>query len=404
MIGETDSTTTQKQLPFGARLQSSREARGLDRKDVASQLYLREHMIAMMESGELKSGLPLTFVRGYLQSYSRFLEIPEHEIAEALETLSTPSAAEKTTAALSARVAPPSPPFWTTRRTSHRSRLITQLFTFLIVLTLIGLVGAWWNSHKTTNNYPSNALHTDISTAPTTGVVTTTITNTTITHSETPTTRASSTAARPLLTPWVSNDQEAAITEFALSSDSVQTAGYLILLSIIFYLGTRLTHKPWAKIVATFFSSAAIIVLLGSGYALLNQSMPIKPVKIKRPATPVVQPSVTTAATAAPVAPVELVTLPPETTISLEADLETLAPTSNLDPVVSAATKVTPQEQLIPAVNDYINQAAALKVTVDSMNVSETPHKKKIRKRRHIYNNNNDHYDNNVPPYYRYNY
>jgi cytoskeleton protein RodZ len=81
------SLNTAKTHPFGIRLKSAREAIGMDRKDAALQLRLHEKMIVMIESGEYKTDIPMTFIRGYIRSYCKLLGIPEGEIHEAMESM-----------------------------------------------------------------------------------------------------------------------------------------------------------------------------------------------------------------------------------------------------------------------------------------------------------------------------
>ena len=74
-------------VPFGTRLQSAREALGIERKDAAAQLRLNEKVIVMMEKERYPTDLPVTFIRGYIRSYGKLLQIPEHEIKQAIEPI-----------------------------------------------------------------------------------------------------------------------------------------------------------------------------------------------------------------------------------------------------------------------------------------------------------------------------
>lgn len=153
MINQTlhNGFNPNKQIPFGIRLKSAREALGMDRKEVAAQLRLHEKVISMIESGEFKSDLPLTFIRGYIRNYSKLLEIPEQEVQEALEMLKPKPEIEEQPASsnqtpqLSA-VAPSTQAKPGT--TINIGSFFMQLFTYLLAITLIGLVGIWWHSHK----------------------------------------------------------------------------------------------------------------------------------------------------------------------------------------------------------------------------------------------------------------
>ena len=90
MTQTNDVSTTKseaKQTPYGTRLQQTREELGLDRKAVADQLRLNEKIILMMEKDRYPHEIPITFIKGYLRAYSRFLQIPEYEVNKALENI-----------------------------------------------------------------------------------------------------------------------------------------------------------------------------------------------------------------------------------------------------------------------------------------------------------------------------
>jgi cytoskeleton protein RodZ len=138
MTNETQQTssTETKPTPFGARLASARESLGLERKDAAAQLRLNENIILMMETDRYPTDLPVTFIRGYLRAYGKLLQIAEDEIKKAIEPIKPrPSTGNQT-------------PTTFTSMPVTSGNYFMQLFTSLIVLTLIGLVGMWWYSHS----------------------------------------------------------------------------------------------------------------------------------------------------------------------------------------------------------------------------------------------------------------
>lgn len=127
------STTT---IPFSARLQAAREAIGLDLKDAAAQLRLNERVILMLETDCYSSDLPPTFVRGYIRAYGKLLQIPEEEIQLAI----APIKPQQSVQAL--------PPKTVETPKVTSSNYLMQLFTYLVVLTVFGLVGTWWYTHS----------------------------------------------------------------------------------------------------------------------------------------------------------------------------------------------------------------------------------------------------------------
>jgi cytoskeleton protein RodZ len=59
----------------GSVLQSARQAAGLSVADVSRQLNLGESIITALETGDMEALPPAAFVRGYLRSYAKLLEL-----------------------------------------------------------------------------------------------------------------------------------------------------------------------------------------------------------------------------------------------------------------------------------------------------------------------------------------
>lgn len=138
MTNDMPQTTLneQKFAPFGARLQSAREAQGLERRDAAAQLRLSEKIIVMMEKDRYAPDLPPMFIRGYLRAYSKLLQIPDEEVSKAIEPIQPKPMTEEFVASTQPIEAPVT-----------SGSYYMQFFTIVIVLTMVGLVGTWWHSH-----------------------------------------------------------------------------------------------------------------------------------------------------------------------------------------------------------------------------------------------------------------
>ena len=140
-----DETTQQPNTPkrgapfqLGARLKTAREAINLSQKDAAGRLHLSPKFIVMMENDSFEDGLPPTFIRGYLRSYARLLNVTENEISAALEQIETHTE--------TVPVAPmPQVLFTTTNKNTER---YIRWITYVIALVLITMVGIWWSSHS----------------------------------------------------------------------------------------------------------------------------------------------------------------------------------------------------------------------------------------------------------------
>jgi cytoskeleton protein RodZ len=128
--------TNANQNAFGSRLQAAREALNLDTKEAARQLRLNEKVILMLEENQCASHIPTTFLRGYIRSYAKYLQIPEQEAQAALDALQ-PSAPAPTI------IAPALP-----TKTVNSGHYFMRGFTTLIVITMVALVGTWWHTHS----------------------------------------------------------------------------------------------------------------------------------------------------------------------------------------------------------------------------------------------------------------
>lgn len=152
-----------KQPNFGTRLRKTRESMGLERKEAASQLFLNEKMIMMLESGEIDQTLPLTFVRGYLRNYSKLLGIPEQDVKIALEALQPKPVQED---------APPANPLPLSATTDsdaqiaafNLSHFFVQLITYLLAVTIFGLSAIWWYTNQVPDVTATNTQQTQTNT------------------------------------------------------------------------------------------------------------------------------------------------------------------------------------------------------------------------------------------------
>lgn len=143
MTNEMQATTESPSIAFGARLQTAREALGLGTKDAAARLRLNEKVILMMEKERYADDLPITFIRGYIRAYGKLLQIPDHEVKKALEPITAKPTSMETE--IAKKTIKPTQPV-----TSDNYSM--RISTYFIVLTMFGLVGAWWYSHSTSKD------------------------------------------------------------------------------------------------------------------------------------------------------------------------------------------------------------------------------------------------------------
>jgi cytoskeleton protein RodZ len=120
---------------WGMRFQAAREAMNLSEKDAANRLHLKPHIINIIETERFDQGPPVIFMRGYIRSYGRLLNLPEKDLTQALAQFDFGSP-----------IAPPVTTQFRMRENPSNSSSIWS--TAFVVLVLTALVGVWWwNSH-----------------------------------------------------------------------------------------------------------------------------------------------------------------------------------------------------------------------------------------------------------------
>lgn len=121
---------------MGVRLKKARESMHLSEKEAAARLYLNPRIITVIENEAFTEGPPITFMRGYLRSYARMLNLPENEIKAGLDELETIYPQVTT-----------NKPVLHAIPIDHSDRYIRWI-TYVVILTLIVLVATWWRSHS----------------------------------------------------------------------------------------------------------------------------------------------------------------------------------------------------------------------------------------------------------------
>lgn len=124
-------------IPIGAKLRAAREARNIDRKDVAHQLRLKEDIIAKLEKDDLPGDMHVTFLRGYIRSYGKYLELSESEIKSALEPIKPKPLFTPEELVITKKH---------TRAIDSNSPIV-RIFTFSFVFLMAGLVAVRWFNH-----------------------------------------------------------------------------------------------------------------------------------------------------------------------------------------------------------------------------------------------------------------
>ncbi|MBJ7223878.1 MULTISPECIES: cytoskeleton protein RodZ [unclassified Brenneria] len=130
----TEATQDNKESTIpGERLRQARERLGLTQQTVAERLCLKLSTVREIEEGNTPTDLAPTFLRGYIRSYAKLVHLPEDELLPMLDKHVAPRVSN---------VAPMQSFSLGKSRKKRDGWLMT--FTWLVVLVVLGLTGAWW--------------------------------------------------------------------------------------------------------------------------------------------------------------------------------------------------------------------------------------------------------------------
>lgn len=132
MNTETTLENTTPATP-GERLRQAREHMGLTQQTVAERLCLKVTTVREIEEGSTSPDLAPTFLRGYIRSYAKLVHLPESELLPVLDKHVVPRIANVTSMQ----------GFALGKSRKKRDGWLMS-FTWIIVLVVLGLTGAWW--------------------------------------------------------------------------------------------------------------------------------------------------------------------------------------------------------------------------------------------------------------------
>ncbi|MBS0878231.1 MULTISPECIES: cytoskeleton protein RodZ [unclassified Tatumella] len=137
----TEATQEKSAVPStGERLRLARESKGLTQQNVAERLCLKVSTVRDIEEDNSPTDLAATFLRGYIRSYARLVNVPEDDILPMLS---------KQAPVRSAKITPMhNISLGSSSRRKKRDGMLTT-FTVLVILVVVGLTVAWWwQNHK----------------------------------------------------------------------------------------------------------------------------------------------------------------------------------------------------------------------------------------------------------------
>lgn len=135
MNTEQDTQTPQAATPVleaGTILKNRRESLGLTQQQVSSRLKLRVSLIQQIEDNQFDSDQVATFMRGYVRSYAKYVNLDEKIVLEALEHAGDVQHQEQEMMSFSRK----------TKTEKHNSRIM--LLTWSIFAVIAGISSLWW--------------------------------------------------------------------------------------------------------------------------------------------------------------------------------------------------------------------------------------------------------------------
>lgn len=132
MNTEATQDTTEAKLP-GERLREARERLGLTQQIIAERLCLKITTVRGIEDGTTPADLAPTFLRGYIRSYAKLVNLPEDGLLPIVDKQAMPKAISVS----------PMQSFSLKKNRKKRDGWLMTI-TWLVVLVVLGLTGAWW--------------------------------------------------------------------------------------------------------------------------------------------------------------------------------------------------------------------------------------------------------------------
>ncbi len=147
------------QVSPGEMLRQAREARKLSHIDVAKQLKLRVQWIVDIENDNYKDAAALIYVRGYLSSYARVVNLQPEEVLNAFNEMKfdEPFKTRKQPSVSEEQFINQQPVLSYSKSKKSTMGKMVRLVAILVVIVLVVLVVMWWRGQKTPQVAPANA-------------------------------------------------------------------------------------------------------------------------------------------------------------------------------------------------------------------------------------------------------
>ncbi|MCC4787332.1 cytoskeleton protein RodZ [Vibrio splendidus] len=154
MNTEQETQTQQTVAPAieaGTLLKNKRESLGLTQKQISDRLKLRVTLIQQIEENQFESDQVATFMRGYIRSYAKYVNLDEKVVLNALHHSGDAQHQEQEMLSFSRK----------TKTEKHNSRIM--LLTWSIFAVIVGISSLWWWQNQQQDTLSQSLANTESS-------------------------------------------------------------------------------------------------------------------------------------------------------------------------------------------------------------------------------------------------
>ncbi len=154
MNTEQDTQTQETVAPAleaGTLLKNKRESLGLTQKQISDRLKLRVTLIQQIEENQFESDQVATFMRGYIRSYAKYVNLDEKVVLNALHHAGDAQHQEQEMLSFSRK----------TKTEKHNSRIM--ILTWSIFAVIAGISSLWWWQNQQQDTLSQSLANTESS-------------------------------------------------------------------------------------------------------------------------------------------------------------------------------------------------------------------------------------------------
>ena len=138
-------------IEAGTLLKNKRESLGLTQKQISDRLKLRVTLIQQIEENQFESDQVATFMRGYIRSYAKYVNLDEKVVLNALHHSGDAQHQEQEMLSFSRK----------TKTEKHNSRIM--LLTWSIFAVIAGISSLWWWQNQQQDTLSQSLVNTESS-------------------------------------------------------------------------------------------------------------------------------------------------------------------------------------------------------------------------------------------------